>query len=325
MKYTLTLFCITFFLHIHSYEFTASFPTLSAGYKQGKIHTQIQEKENFYFFQEKIDDLKEVLFAIDSNMQLSSWFMELHFDLAYGSSHNTHIQYQAPLDIDPFAATALFALAPTMHSFCCSGQMNIGYSYRITAIKLQPKIGFNYHDIALKRENIYADSITTLTPQKIINSLVLPNKDLSYKWYTPLIGINMLFLIDPYSPLQFSLSYEYLFGPTKYKTTYYYDEIIIQRNAIRYLDMQEELIAKKWGDGHIVHLRLHLGCSSHFFLRLGFAYETRKIFKNTVNNTFHGIQEEQHTSSTIRITDPLYMSHCRIESFIGFLEVSLQY
>ena len=201
----------------------------------------------------------------------------------------------------------------------------LGYHYRLGAIVFQPKIGFVYNDLKLKRHKIspYPFRVQQLTTSAA--GTIFPYNDIDVRWYTPIFGLDLIFLIDPNANWNLLACYEYLIGPAHFSTYYLHNEIATTPTSRKMLFYKEKQKSTKAGDGHFLDLSLRYGVSRWFFFGLGFQYEHFRIFSGNIKDEYNGyfIENNIRTNNSFNLKPRL--SDLRFQSFNFYISLAVEY
>jgi len=326
MKKLVLLIVIIFSLEAYPYEVGPSYVLFSFSYQRGDFSSSINDSKVNSLYREKIKNIDSMGFSFD----LQSLFVEcilLQFQgsFAFGSSHSSHINLLAPVGERPFTLSAPASFKYDSDSFKWNIKTKLGYHYRLGAIVLQPKLGFAFTDLTFKREKISpypfrAQNLTTLA-----TGTIFPFNDIKCHFYSPLIGLDLIFLIDPHANWNLLASYEYLIGPANYTTYYLIDENVTTATSSKMLFYKEKQKSSKPADGHFLDLGIRYGINRWFFFGLGFQYEHFRIFSGNIKDEYRGYIIENNIRTNNSFTLKPRLSKLRYQSMNFYLSLALQY
>jgi len=309
-----------------SYEIGSSYISISPSYQRGDFHSKIKNDKINSFYSEKIKDINNT--ALDFEAQkcfFDNFLIQLNAAFAFGSSHNSYLNLLSPIGETPFQLSTLANFSYDTDTYRWKIGARLGYHYRLGAIVLQPKIGFSYNDLKFKRQKISLYPFSNQQLTTTITGTIFPYNDVSCHWYSPLLGIDLIFLIDPYSNWNLLASYEYLIGPANFSTNYLHDETVTTPIATKLLFYNEKQKSTKYGDGHFLDLGIRYSPNKWLFFQLGFQYEHFRIFSKNIKAGWKGYSIENNILTNNNFLIESSLSRLRYQSFNFYLSLALQY
>jgi len=326
MKKLFILFIIIFSLKAYPYEVGPSYVLLTSSYQRGDFSSSIKDTKIHSFYREKIKNIDSANFSFDAqSLFMDSILLQLQGSFAFGSSHKSYINLQAPVGERPFALSALANFSYDSNTFKWNIKTKLGYHYRLGAIVLQPKIGFAFTDLQFTREKLSPYPINVQNITTLITGTIFPFNDTKCHFYSPLIGLDLIFLIDPHAHWNLLASYEYLIGPADYTTYYLVKENVTTATSSKMLFYKEKQKSSKAADGHFLDLGIRYGINRWFFFGLGFQYEHFRIFSGNINDEYTGYIIENNNRIDSNFTLKPRLSHLRYQSMNFYLSLALQY
>lgn len=303
MRLLITFLAIPFLLQ--SYTFNSTNIGLCIAYRQDEMSwsfsdTRIPEPNSI---KEKIDDMHIIEIGIQASYlepMMPYGRMRALYGFSWSDDNNfTLIQKAQSSD------QALTAIINNQAIYSLSGHIwdtkaALGYTYQFGPISFAPVIGFMYEAENCNRKNAPEFFYSNNNNSNPISATSGAGSGISFLYYAPLIGLDLIFHLGPYSNIQIQTGYEYLYGWFYMDSSYYLNSSVEQQAPLQTTGRTEKtnIHVSEYAYANVFHLNALIGINAELTVGIDFEYEARNVKAGVSQQEEKGIETISTSSSS---------------------------